>query len=173
MNIFLFIGDFLHLLSFVVIIYKLWNTKSCSGVSAKTQELYLFVFVLRYLDLFETHSRYLFLMKIVFISTTCLILFLMHLHPTISTSYDRTNEDDMPHFQYLLPLCAILTLLIKTGWTKEELLWSYSQWLEAMAIVPQIFILHKMQGVEKFTAHYIASLGLYRMFYILNWYRTK
>jgi len=48
--------------------------------------------------------------------------------------------------------------------------WSYSQWLESLAIFPQIAILSQDNGVEPFTAHYIACLGSYRFIYILNWY---
>ena len=46
------IGDTLHLISFVIIIYKIIKDKSCKGVSAKTFEIYLLVFCSRYLDLF-------------------------------------------------------------------------------------------------------------------------
>jgi len=35
-----------------VLLLKINATKSCAGVSLKTQELYLLVFVTRYLDLF-------------------------------------------------------------------------------------------------------------------------
>jgi ER lumen protein retaining receptor len=51
-----------------------------------------------------------------------------------------------------------------------EMTWSYSQWLESLAIFPQIAILSQDNGVEPFTAHYIACLGSYRFFYIINWY---
>lgn len=44
MNFFRLLADLLHLLSFVIIIYKLHKTKNCKGVSCKTQELYLIVF---------------------------------------------------------------------------------------------------------------------------------
>jgi hypothetical protein len=38
-----------------------------------------------------------------------------------------------------------------------------------VAFVPQIVMLHKMRVVENLTSHYVAFLGLYRFFYILNW----
>ncbi len=41
-----------HLLSFVVMFWKLHSSKSVAGISLKTQELYVIVFVARYLDLF-------------------------------------------------------------------------------------------------------------------------
>ena len=47
--------------------------------------------------------------------------------------------------------------------------WSFSLWLEAMAFIPQIWMLNKIRIVENITSHYVAALGLYRFFYILNW----
>lgn len=78
MNIFKFIADLLHLVSFIIIIYKLHKHRSCKGVSAKTQEIYLIVFCTRYLDLFMYYiSFYNTTMKILFISVTLYILYLM------------------------------------------------------------------------------------------------
>ena len=51
-NFFRIAGDMCHLLSFVVMFWKLHSSKSVAGISLKTQELYVIVFVARYLDLF-------------------------------------------------------------------------------------------------------------------------
>jgi ER lumen protein retaining receptor len=64
---------------------------------------------------------------------------------------------------------VILALLIKEKFDWWELTWSFSLWLEALAIFPQLAILAKYEGCETFTGHYIAALGSYRFFYILNW----
>jgi ER lumen protein retaining receptor len=74
----------------------------------------------------------------------------------------------MPH-QYLIVFAAIFALLIHTELSWWELLWSFSLWLEAVAIMPQINILTKNNEAEAFTLHYIAALGSYRFFYILFW----
>lgn len=63
---------------------------------------------------------------------------------------------------------------MQSGWTPWEFAWSYSLWLESVAFVPQIVMLNKVRIVENITSHYVATLGLYRFFYILNWfYRWK
>ena len=65
-NIFQLIGDLLHLLSFIIIIYKIQRDAKCTGVSAKTQEIYLIVFCTLYMDLFFTFiSFYNTIMKII------------------------------------------------------------------------------------------------------------
>ena len=47
--------------------------------------------------------------------------------------------------------------------------WSFSIWLEALAIYPQLKMVYHMKEVENLTGNYIAALGLYRVFYILSW----
>jgi hypothetical protein len=54
MNLFRLAGDMTHLASCLVLLLKIVATKSCRGVSLKTQELYLLVFCARYLDLFTS-----------------------------------------------------------------------------------------------------------------------
>lgn len=78
MNIFRFIADSLHLLSFIILISKIRNTRNCLGLSYKTQEIYLVVFIARYWDLFLYFiSLYNSTMKILYISSTIFIIFLI------------------------------------------------------------------------------------------------
>ena len=50
-----------------------------------------------------------------------------------------------------------------------EILWSFSIYLEAVAILPQLFLLQRTGEAETITTHYLAALGAYRAFYIPNW----
>ena len=163
------IGDTLHLISFVIIIYKIFKDKSCKGVSAKTFEIYLIVFCTRYLDLFIYFiSFYNTFMKILFIGASAFILYLMHFKEEFKKTYDRKGEDTFPHL-YLILFAIIMTLLIHKNFTLWGLTWSFSLWLESVAVFPQISIVANTDGVFTYTAHYLASLGLYRFFYILLW----
>jgi len=49
MNIFRLAADMLHLLSFIVMLYRMKTQRSCRGVSLKSQILFLIVFCCRYL----------------------------------------------------------------------------------------------------------------------------
>jgi len=51
MDIFQLIGDFLHLIAIVMLLLKILATKNVIGLSYKTQELYLVVFLTRYSDM--------------------------------------------------------------------------------------------------------------------------
>jgi len=48
-------------------------------------------------------------------------------------------------------------------------MWSFSIFLEAVAILPQLFLLQRTGEAETITTHYLAALGAYRAFYIPNW----
>ena len=48
-------------------------------------------------------------------------------------------------------------------------MWTFSIYLEAICIVPQLIVLQRYQEVENLTAHYVFFLGAYRLLYILNW----
>lgn len=50
-----------------------------------------------------------------------------------------------------------------------KVLWTFSIFLESVAILPQLFLVYKTKEAESLTSHYIFALGLYRGFYLLNW----
>lgn len=50
-----------------------------------------------------------------------------------------------------------------------QCLWTFSIYLEAVAILPQLIVLQRYREVENLTGHYIFFLGAYRALYILNW----
>ena len=92
----------------------------------------------------------------------------MHFKDPFKSTYDRKNEDTFPHV-YLIPFAIIMTLLINKSYSLWGLVWSFSLWLESVAVFPQISIIAKTNGVFTYTAHYLAALGSYRFFYVLLW----
>ncbi|KAI8108092.1 hypothetical protein M9434_006122 [Picochlorum sp. BPE23] len=91
MNIFRFAGDMSHLLSIVVLLLKIRATRSCRGISLKTQELYALVFVCRYLDLFYSYiSLYNTVMKIIYLVTAFWILYLMRMDMVVKQTERKT-----------------------------------------------------------------------------------
>lgn len=79
MNIFRFLGDLSHLASILILLHKIQTTRSCRGISFKSQLLYLIVFLTRYVDLFTRPlvSVYNTVMKLFFIASTAYTLYLM------------------------------------------------------------------------------------------------
>lgn len=137
-----------------------------SGISFKTQALYVTVFVTRYLDLFYDYvSLYNTLMKIFFIGSSVYILYLMKIQ------YRPTQDPSIDTFriEYLLGPCVLLGLIFNYKFSFSEVLWSFSIFLESVAILPQLFMLQRTGEAETITTHYLAALGAYRALYIPNW----
>lgn len=63
----------------------------------------------------------------------------------------------------------MLSLIFNYRFTPLEVLWSFSIFLESIAILPQLFMLQRTGEAETITTHYLAALGAYRALYIPNW----
>ncbi|KAI9481370.1 MAG: ER lumen protein retaining receptor [Benjaminiella poitrasii] len=171
MNIFRLVADLMHLASIVILLLKIRKTHSCignekKGISFKTQLLYSIVFLTRYLDLFANKvSIYNTIMKIFFIASSLYILYLMYV------KYKATNDAGLDTFriEYLLIGSAILGVATTYAYTILEILWTFSIWLESVAILPQLFMLQRTGEAETITTHYLFALGAYRGLYLLNW----
>ncbi|KAJ2782944.1 endoplasmic reticulum retention protein [Coemansia interrupta] len=166
MNIFRLVADLLHLGSIFILIARLNQSKSCSGISLKTQALYLLVFVARYLDLFFSFvSVYNTLMKIFFLASAGYIVYLMTgpLKPTYEKSLDSFRVE------FLVGGAAIFALAFPHKYTILEVLWSFSIYLESVAIMPQLFQMTRTGEADNITSHYVFALGGYRALYIINW----
>ncbi|XP_026656583.1 ER lumen protein-retaining receptor A-like isoform X2 [Phoenix dactylifera] len=158
MNIFRLAGDMTHLFSVLVLLLKIYATKSCSGISLKTQELYALVFLTRYLDLFTDFiSVYNSVMKVVFISSSVAIVWCMRYHPLTRRTYDK-DLDTFRHY-ILVGVSIILALLFHDRFTFREVFWAFSIYLEAVAILPQLVLLQRSGNVDNLTGQYVFFLG--------------
>lgn len=166
MNIFRLIGDLSHLLAIIVLLLKIWKTRSCAGISGKSQILFAIVYLARYLDLFTTFvSVYNSVMKVVFIGASLATIFLMF--AKFRATYDR-NHDSF-RIEFLIIPAIILSLLINHEFTVLEVMWTFSIYLESVAILPQLFLVSKTGEAESITSHYLFALGSYRALYLINW----
>mmetsp|Transcript_899 Transcript_899/g.3270 ORF Transcript_899/g.3270 Transcript_899/m.3270 type:complete len:198 (-) Transcript_899:402-995(-) len=168
MNIFRLAGDMTHLASIVMLLLKIHATRSCAGISLKTQELYALVFMTRYLDLFFSFiSVYNTVMKIVFLVTAFTIIWYMRGHRVVSQTYDK--DQDTFRYIFLVGPAFVLALLINHEFVLTEILWTFSIYLEAVAILPQLVLLQRTKNVDNLTGNYVFALGAYRALYLVNW----
>lgn len=166
MNIFRLLGDLSHLLAIIILLLKIWKSRSCAGISGKSQFLFALVYTTRYLDLLTNFvSLYNTFMKVVFIGTSYGTLYLMYVK--FRATYDR-NHDTFRVELLLIPVAA-LALLFNHEFSVMEVLWAFSIYLEAVAILPQLFMVSKTGEAESITSHYLFALGSYRALYIFNW----
>ena len=173
MNIFQFIADMLHLGSFLLIINQIRKTRSVQELSYRTQEIYFLVFLTRYMDLFLYYiSAYNTIFKILFLSATASLIYLIKFKRPYCLGYDA-KCDNFNHYLFIYPGVLLITVLFhvtsKTTYYHFEYFWSFSIWLEAFAIVPQLWILYRKREVEVITGSYMACLGCYKIFYVLSW----
>lgn len=166
MNLFRLVGDLSHLFAVIILLLKIWKTRSCAGISGRSQLLFSIVYTARYLDLFTSFiSLYNTVMKVFFLAASFGTLYLMWVK--FKATYDRNH--DTFRIEFLLAPCVLLALLINHEFTFLEILWTFSIYLEAVAILPQLFMVSKTGEAETITSHYLFALGSYRALYILNW----
>ncbi|GAA5978496.1 hypothetical protein JCM11641_007963 [Rhodosporidiobolus odoratus] len=167
MNIFRLLGDLSHLASIFILVHKITTSRSARGISFKSQLIYLIVFLTRYVDLLTGPyiSLYNTVMKLFFIGSSAYVLYLMRykFRPTQDPAIDTLK------LEYLLGPCAILALIFNYKFTPMEILWSFSIYLEAVGILPQLFMLNRTGEAETITTHYLFALGAYRALYVPNW----
>lgn len=170
MNLFRVTGDILHAASNALLLRKLLQSRNCAGISLKAQLIYAFVFTTRYLDIFWNFaSLYNWMFKIFYLVTTYYTIYLIAFK--FNDSY-QAPLDKTPVLYVIIP-SYLIALIFTRPWTFFEVVWTGSLILEAFAMVPQFFMLYLSSNIENFTADYVATLGGYRFFYILNWiYRT-
>ncbi|XP_034830370.1 ER lumen protein-retaining receptor [Maniola hyperantus] len=166
MNIFRLLADLSHLLAIIILLLKIWKTRSCAGISGKSQILFSVVYTARYLDLLTAYvSAYNTIMKIVFIAASYATVYLMYVK--FKATYDHNH--DTFRIEFLLIPTLILALLVNREFTALEVLWTFSIYLESVAILPQLFLVSKTGEAESITSHYLFALGSYRGLYLLNW----
>ncbi|XP_026806591.1 malate dehydrogenase, cytoplasmic-like isoform X2 [Rhopalosiphum maidis] len=166
MNLFRLCGDMIHLLAILMLPVVIWKTQSCAGISRKTQILFAIVFTTRYTDLFiHVVSMYNSLMKIVFLTLSYITLHLMFY--TFKSTYDHKN--DRFRIVYLIVPSLVLSFVFVHVYTVVEIVWTYSIYLESVAIVPQLFMVPRTSQDESFISHYLFALGSYKALYLLNW----
>ncbi|KNC84011.1 ER lumen protein retaining receptor [Sphaeroforma arctica JP610] len=165
MNIFRLAADISHAVAIVLLLYKIWTSRSCAGLSLKSQSLYVAVFVSRYLDIFRFVSFYNTFMKLFFIIGSSATVYLMAFK--FKHTYQKEN-DSFPVLYLILP-CIAMAFVLPYEYNPVEILWTFSIWQESVAIFPQLFMVQKTGEAESITSHYLFALGSYRGLYILNW----
>eukprot|EP00929_Paragymnodinium_shiwhaense_P013503 TRINITY_DN121351_c0_g1_i1.p1 TRINITY_DN121351_c0_g1~~TRINITY_DN121351_c0_g1_i1.p1 ORF type:complete len:295 (+),score=48.30 TRINITY_DN121351_c0_g1_i1:84-968(+) len=168
-NVFRYIGDYLHLFGVFVLLATLAKSRSCQGISRSTQVLYFLVFVCRYLDLVDhSQTAYLVFFKVTYIATSIVVLCIF---AKLDKTYER--QKDTCSLPVIILPCATAALLLAADWSVLEMLWSFSQFLEGFAMVPQYIFCYRDNARDFGVTMYVLSLGGYRVFYAFNWIYKK
>ena len=170
-----YLADLLHLSAIFLLIWRITKAKSCRGLSYRTQELYMVVFITRYLFSLlswnQYHTVYTTCMKLAFLTGTAYTIYLVRFHKPHCLTYEKIH-DKLPHYYIIYPLCVVLTLIFHVAISTNVFKiysWSFSVILEAFAMLPQLSMLRQVSDMELFSSKYVLCLGLYRFLYILTW----
>jgi len=85
--------------------------------------------------------------------------------------YRPTTDFNLDTFkvEFLVLGSFVAAMVFNYAYNMPEVLWSFSIWLESVAILPQLFIIQRTGEAENITTHYLFALGVYRALYIPNW----
>jgi ER lumen protein retaining receptor len=132
----------------------------------------MFVFLTRFTDLFSSfhYSVYHFVFKSLYIGITAAIVGILRFRAPFQSPYDAiVPYDRFPHWRYAVISCALITWI--SNWLRgyffhrnQEfwgMLWTFSFILEAIAIVPQLFLLQLAGECDTVTGLYIFFKGAY------------
>ncbi|PIK60470.1 putative ER lumen protein-retaining receptor 2, partial [Apostichopus japonicus] len=143
-----------------------YNLLEMQGISGKSQVLFALVFTTRYVDLFISFiSVYNSVMKVVYILCAYITVYLIYIR--FKATYD-SNHDTF-RMEFLVVPVGGLAFLVNHDFTPLEILWTFSIYLESIAILPQLFMISKTGEAETITSHYLFALGAYRALYLVNW----
>ena len=91
-------------------------------------------------------------MKVIFITASLSIVYVMRFGLPHRETYNK--EDDAFPTQYILVPALLLGITVNQDHSSPfEMIWAFSIYLEAVAILPQLFMLQKQGGAESLTSH--------------------
>jgi len=166
------LGVAVQCLAFYLLNAKVEMQKSVSGISAKTLQVYVLVFVCR---LTSTLMRNGYLpMDVsgdwVFQTADILSLIMtLTLLRRMYTTHSGTYQQDYDTFNVyrLVPPCIVLAMCVHghlNGCPFYDTIWTASMNLDTIAMLPQLWMLAKIGGeVDGMTSHFVVSLAFSRM----------
>jgi len=164
-NVFRYLADYLHFGGMLAGLAVVGSTRSVEGFSGKTQVLYQLVYFCRYLDVFtESQAMYLIFFKVTFnvVTASMLVMFWLFRH-----TYDSV-ADSCNLLAILLPV-ATAALVLGSGSGVKDDLWTFSEFLEPFALLPQYIVCYRAKRVRPGALMYVFAVGGYRMLYVCNW----
>lgn len=164
-NIFRLLADALHLGGMVFGIMAVLTERSVAGFSGKTQILYQLVYVSRYLDVFtSSQGIYLLFFKVTFNLITALMIASFF---AFQKSYDASA--DSCNISAIVACSASAAFLTSYDAEFEHLMWTFSEFLEPLALVPQYIACYRTSRMRGAVIFYVLLVGGYRSLYVCNW----
>eukprot|EP00745_Piridium_sociabile_P015675 TRINITY_DN23426_c3_g2_i2.p1 TRINITY_DN23426_c3_g2~~TRINITY_DN23426_c3_g2_i2.p1 ORF type:complete len:220 (+),score=19.60 TRINITY_DN23426_c3_g2_i2:127-786(+) len=171
MEIWLFIlGYLIHLGGSVFLLAKIYKQKSVYGLSRDTMFMLLVATISRciwsmFTRLVETKLAYLELIASTAVAIALAYNCWIYRHTTIKQAPTPLKA------KTLIPVALILAFFFHPGyrWFTVQILVAFTMYIEAVALVPQLYLMRKMHEVENVTSHYVGLLVCSRAVRLLFW----
>jgi len=175
-----------------LLLIRLVTSKNAQALSLKSIDLYLLAYTIRYLELFQhPYSAAYSVVKVFNLVTMVICMALIRRNKFIKNTYDRSIDNCPILITSILPsiFITIAFHVIKSPFTeflesnyKEtpqsylqvmhdywyETIYMFSLAMEALAMIPQLFVLRKYKEVECLTGCYIGCKALYKFYYLFS-----
>ncbi|CAI8608179.1 unnamed protein product [Vicia faba] len=158
----------IHIVGLIILIYKLFAHKTCSGLSLKSQELTAVFLTTKVGCSGYLHANLHTVLDMILLLLTLLVIWLIRFK--LKSSYIK--EIDNMWLSFLVVPSIILGIVIHPYTSHTWIvgvLWAFSTYLESISIVPQLRYMQKAKMVETFTGYYVFALGISRFFSLAFW----
>jgi hypothetical protein len=166
-------------LAFFLLLHKIRVQKSVAGISSKTLQVYVFVFIFRlsstlvkngYLPVDRTGDWVYQASDIASLLLVFQLLFFMH--KKYATTY-QSELDTMPIYK-ILPAFALLGCCFHGHLNHSpffDSVWTVGMWFDTVAMLPQLWMLVAKGGeVEALTSNYVALIFVSRVMAFWFWF---
>ncbi|KAL9228343.1 hypothetical protein vseg_003935 [Gypsophila vaccaria] len=157
-----------HSLSIFILVFKLTFSKTCAGLSLKSQELTAIHLGLGLLPSVGVRGFVFIALDVVSLVATLWVIYMIRFK--LKSTYTK-DLDNMPLYYILVP-CAVAGIIAHPrGFMNAaaSCIWAFCMAIEAVAVLPQLRLIQNAKMVEPFTAHYVFALGIERFLGCANW----
>ncbi|KAE9611106.1 putative ER lumen protein retaining receptor [Lupinus albus] len=165
-------SEAIHNAGTLILFYKLFTQKNCSGVSLKTQELMASFLVARLCSsivLVDTSIHT--VLDVTSLLSVLLVIWVIRFK--LKSSYIK--ELDTIRLPFVIVPCAVLALVIRpiTHYRIYGILWSFSAYIEAVSFLPQLRYMQNAKLIEPMTGKYVFAIGLSKFMGFASWVIQK
>ena len=171
MDLFLFVFSYIiQLLASGILLYRIWSVRSIYGLSLDTQMCFLFATVSRCVWTINTRivESNLFLAVVAVIELLASLgssIFLVYVFLKLGHTTTLTSPKLLSAYS-LVPIALLFSVIINPGESfkiTSQVLVAFTMYVEAIALVPQLWLIRKMDDVEALTSHYLGLLVIARL----------
>jgi hypothetical protein len=179
------LSSIIKTLSFIIVLIKVLNFESCSGVSVNSLICFFLSFFcrnfvvvffnirLRNFKIDVINSTFNTISEFVSFFIICILLYVVYFKYPVTS--DITLDNKMPFYYLVMP--AFLLAIPFKPWIYRywfiDLIWIFSIFLESISIYPQIILFTTKKGhIEHFTSHFLSLQAISSIFELIYWIKT-